>query len=207
MTDKPLKVLLIEDNLDDLSLTREVFRKAKAMPMHLASAASMKDALAILKTETYDAIVADLNLPDSCGQDTFEGLQKAAPDTPLLLLTVLDDEELALNLVKLGAQDYIVKGDLSPALLVRAVYYAIERKALSLRQNPLIRSLEKALAEVKTLSGLLPMCAKCKKIRTDKGQWQGVEEYITKRTDAEFTHGLCPECMREMYPGLHKDKK
>lgn len=207
MTEKNLKVLLIEDNPDDLALTRDVFRRSKALPMHLATVGTLKDALAALKAERYDAIIADLCLPDSRGQDTFEAVAKAAPDTPLLLLTVLNDEELAMNLVKLGAQDYIVKGDLNPALLVRAVFYAIERKALSQRQAHLIRSLEKALAEVKTLSGLLPMCAKCKKIRTDAGHWQGVEEYISKRTDAEFTHGLCPDCMRELYPGMDNKKK
>ena len=207
MTGKTLKVLLIEDNPDDLSLTREVFKKTKSAPMNLASVGSLKDALAVLKTETYDAIVADLCLPDSSGQETFEGIMRAAPKTPLLLLTVLNDEELALRLVKLGAQDYIVKGDLSPALLVRAVYYAIERKALSLRQAELITTLERALAQVKTLSGLLPTCAKCKKIRVTDGKWQAMEEYISKRTDAEFTHGLCPDCTKELYPDFLEKKK
>lgn len=206
MKEKPLKVLLIEDNKDDLSLTREVFRRARSAPMRLAAAASLKEALTILKSEHYDAIVADLNLPDSRGQETFEAVRAAAPATPLLLLTVLNDEDLAIRLVKLGAQDYIVKGDLSPALLVRAVYYAIERNALSRMQTELIAGLEKALAEVKTLSGLLPMCAKCKKIRNAKGEWQGVEDYISKRTDAEFTHGMCPECTRELYPEFAEDK-
>lgn len=206
MTEKQLKVLLVEDNPDDLSLTREVFRKTRAAPMLLAAAGSMKEALEILKTGSYDAIVADLCLPDSRGRDTFEALAKAAPDTPLLLLTVLNDEELAMNLVKRGAQDYIVKGDLNPALLVRAVYYAIERKALSIKQAHLIRSLEKALAEVKTLSGLLPICARCKKIRAENDQWQRVDEFISSRTNAEFTHGLCPDCLKEMYPDTGKKK-
>lgn len=200
MNDTDLKILLLEDNPDDLVLTREVFKRTKALPMRLAAVSTLKEALAAMKTGRYDAIVADLYLPDSRGQETFEALAKAAPDTPLLLLTALDDEELAMNLVKLGAQDYIVKGDLNPALLVRAVRYAIERKALNTEQARLIRSLEKALAEVKTLSGLLPMCTKCKKIRADTGQWQRVEEYISKRAEVEFTHGLCPDCIKELYP-------
>ena len=90
---------------------------------------------------------------------------------------------------------------------MRAVFYAIERKALSLRQAQLIRNLEKALAEVKTLSGLLPMCARCKKIHTDSGQWQRVEEFIAKRTDAELAHGLCPDCTKDLYPGTESEKK
>lgn len=207
MNNKPLKVLLIEDNPDDLTLTREVFKKAQAMPMRLACAGSLKEALAVLREGPYDAIVADLNLPDGHGQETFESLRRAAPGTPLLLLTVTNDEELAVKLVKLGAQDYIVKGDLSPALLVRAVYYAIERNAFNRRQDELIASLEKALSKVKTLSGLLPTCAKCKRIRNAGGEWQAMEEYISKRTDAEFTHGLCPQCSKELYPDFPAGKK
>jgi HAMP domain-containing protein len=62
--------------------------------------------------------------------------------------------------------------------------------------------LEKALTEVKQLSGLLPICAKCKKIRDDQGYWQQIESYIRDHSEAEFTHGLCPECCRELYPNL-----
>ena len=207
MNDKAIKILLIEDNPDDLTLTREVFKKTQAVPMRLACAASLKEALTILREGPYDAIVADLNLPDSRGQETFESLRRGAPGTPLLLLTVTNDEELAIRLVKLGAQDYIVKGDLSPALLVRAVHYAIERNALNRRQGELIASLEKALSKVKTLSGLLPTCAKCKRIRNAGGEWQAMEEYISRRTDAEFTHGLCPQCSKELYPDLPGNEK
>lgn len=60
--------------------------------------------------------------------------------------------------------------------------------------------LEKALTEIKTLQGIVPICAKCKKIRDDKGYWNRLEEYIETRLDAEFSHGLCPDCMRELYP-------
>lgn len=207
MTDKPLKVLLIEDNPDDLALTREVFKKTHAAPMNLACASSLKDALDILNAGSYDAIVADLCLPDSRGQETFDRLLKAAPGTPLLLLTVTNDEDLARKLVKMGAQDYIVKGDLSPALLVRAVHYAIERNAFNRSQGQLIAQLENALSKVKTLSGLLPTCAKCKKIRDTDGAWQPIEEYIGKRTNTIFTHGLCPGCLKELYPDFKEKKK
>lgn len=64
------------------------------------------------------------------------------------------------------------------------------------------RELEAALKEIKTLHGLLPICASCKKIRDDQGYWQQLEEYLGDHTQAEFTHGLCPECMKELYPEL-----
>jgi hypothetical protein len=75
--------------------------------------------------------------------------------------------------------------------------------------NPLIEGLARtvealqgALDEVKTLGGLLPVCASCKKIRDDKGQWQQMEVYIRDRSEAEFSHGICPECVKKLYPDL-----
>ena len=64
----------------------------------------------------------------------------------------------------------------------------------------LIRELTEALAHVKTLSGLLPICASCKKIRDDQGYWQQVETYISAHSDADFTHGICPDCVKRLYP-------
>jgi PAS domain S-box-containing protein len=75
-----------------------------------------------------------------------------------------------------------------------------ERKHLEEQLRHSVAALEQALNEVKTLSGLLPICAGCKKIRDDKGYWREVEQYIQQRTDAEFSHGLCPDCMRRLYP-------
>jgi hypothetical protein len=63
--------------------------------------------------------------------------------------------------------------------------------------------LREALAQVKTLSGLLPMCANCKKIRDDKGYWSSVEKYISSHSEAEFTHGICPECLEKLYPSYY----
>jgi len=65
----------------------------------------------------------------------------------------------------------------------------------------------KAVDDVKTLQGLLPICAGCKKIRDDKGYWNTIESYISEHTDAEFTHGLCPDCITRLYPGYANSKK
>ncbi|MGC8658645.1 MAG: response regulator [Desulfomonilaceae bacterium] len=70
----------------------------------------------------------------------------------------------------------------------------------------LIEELQKALAEVKTLSGFLPICSSCKKIRNDKGYWEQIESYIRDHSEAQFTHGICPECARKLYPEFFKDK-
>ena len=71
--------------------------------------------------------------------------------------------------------------------------------------DELIKDLQRALADVKTLSGLLPICAGCKKIRDDRGYWQQVEEYISNRSEARFTHGYCPDCIRRLYPEIAQD--
>jgi hypothetical protein len=65
----------------------------------------------------------------------------------------------------------------------------------------LVTQLREALAGVKTLTGLLPICACCKKIRNDEGYWEKIEAYVSQHTDAQFTHGLCPECFSQKYPG------
>ncbi len=75
-----------------------------------------------------------------------------------------------------------------------------EHKEAELQREALMASLQEALASVKTLSGLLPICAGCKKIRDERGSWSQVEVYVARRTDAKFSHGMCPECLRKYYP-------
>lgn len=69
-----------------------------------------------------------------------------------------------------------------------------------------IVKLNKALQEVKTLSGFLPICASCKKIRDDKGYWNQIEAYISEHSEAKFSHGVCPECAQKLYPDVRHDK-
>ena len=82
---------------------------------------------------------------------------------------------------------------------VIGLYYGSVKQA-NLAREQLITDLQKALAEVKKLSGLLPICASCKKIRNDEGYWQQIEEYIRDHSEADFTHGICEGCVKELYP-------
>ncbi len=77
-----------------------------------------------------------------------------------------------------------------------------ERQRAHEESKMLVEKLQAALSDVKSLSGLLPICASCKKIRDDKGYWRRVEEYIRDHSDAKFTHSMCPECIKKLYPGL-----
>ncbi|MBF0525733.1 MAG: PAS domain S-box protein [Deltaproteobacteria bacterium] len=80
-----------------------------------------------------------------------------------------------------------------------------ERKRAEQERQNLIKELTQALAEVKTLSGLLPICSSCKKIRDDQGYWNIIESYISRHSDAQFTHGICPDCIKKLYPELYPD--
>ena len=91
-----------------------------------------------------------------------------------------------------------------------AVHYVIrdigERKASECEREKLILELYKALAEVKTLKGFIPICAGCKRIRDDDGYWQQLEQYIEQRSEAEFSHSVCPECIAKLYPDYNRNK-
>lgn len=83
----------------------------------------------------------------------------------------------------------------------------LSRKKAEKEQEKLILEFQEALAKVKTLSKLLPICASCKKIRDDKGYWSEIEEYISEHTDTLFSHGMCPDCMKKMYPDFYKKEE
>lgn len=92
--------------------------------------------------------------------------------------------------------------------VVRGMAHDItDRKRAEEEREKLILQLQKALAEVMQLSGLLPICASCKKIRDDKGYWNQIESYIRDHSEAEFSHGICPECMKKLYPGFDESVK
>jgi hypothetical protein len=80
-----------------------------------------------------------------------------------------------------------------------------ERKKMETEREKLIEELQKAISEVKQLSGLLPICASCKKIRNDEGYWEQIEIYIKDRSETEFSHGICPECEKKLYPELFEE--
>jgi hypothetical protein len=79
-----------------------------------------------------------------------------------------------------------------------------ERKRMEERNKKLIEELHEAIAEIKVLSGLLPICSSCKKIRDDKGYWTWIEKYIQEHSEAQFSHSICPDCAKKLYPKLYK---
>lgn len=130
MNEKPTRVLLIEDNPGDVRLIREMLHEAEGAAFEMETADRIARGLERLARGGIDVILLDLHLPDSRGFPTLKNVQAGAPDIPILVLTGLEDEDLAVNAVREGAQDYLVKGQIDTALLVRCLRYALERHRL-----------------------------------------------------------------------------
>lgn len=125
--EEDIRVLLIEDNPGDVRLIRETLRDAGDHHITLDHADCLKAALEVLSRDEHDLILLDLSLPDSHGLETVEKTEAAAPDVPVVILTGMDDVNLGLQAVRAGAQDYLIKGEITGHLLIRAIRYAIER--------------------------------------------------------------------------------
>ena len=151
------------------------------------------------------------------------GVAIGALYTPLVLITLWSASRRFTLIVTVGASILTVAGLFYP-IYGAADWLAVTNRVLSLitiwvaailvllhkqaekERDVLVRQLQDALANIKTLHGLLPICSSCKKIRDDHGYWNQVETYIGAHSDVEFTHGLCPECIEKLYPDYHRDK-
>jgi DNA-binding response OmpR family regulator len=144
-----------------------------------------------------DLILLDVMMPGIDGFETCRRLkvQDATRDIPVIIMTALSETEHKFKGFQAGAVDYITKPFQQEEVLMRiATHLTLQRQ-----QN----ELKEALAEVKRLSGLLPICAHCKKIRNDSGYWQQIEAYISERSTAQFSHSICPECAEKLYPDVY----
>jgi len=124
----PIQILLIEDSEEDAMLVQQLLGLTRRFFYNMIRCASLRQALETLPRAHPQVILTDLNLPDSRGYDTFRQVFEHATDIPIVLMTNLDDEALALQAIRNGAQDYLLKTELSGQLLARAIRYSIQRK-------------------------------------------------------------------------------
>jgi PAS domain S-box-containing protein len=124
------KVLLVEDNDGDALLTQELIREVSPNGYSVVHVSRLRDALSLLNEEAFDIVLLDLSLVDACGLDTVKQTSSAFPTMPIVILSGLMDEILAIETVRHGAQDYMVKGQVNGHLLTRSIRYAIERKQM-----------------------------------------------------------------------------
>jgi len=125
------RVMLVEDNPGDARLVREALAEHPAFSFQVAHFTRVDLALRFLEKDSVDVILLDLHLPDVEGLDGLTRIVAAAPNLPVVMLTGMDNEAVGLSMVQQGAQDYLVKGTVDPAMLVRTIRQAMERKAMS----------------------------------------------------------------------------
>ncbi len=196
------KVLLVEDNRTVAQLLQETLLEANHARFQMTHVDRLSLAIDVLKRSRFDVILLDLSLPDSRGLDTVDRIQREARLIPIVVLTVTDNETIADEAIRRGAQDYLVKGQVDSRLVTRSIRYAIERKRSQREREKFIVELKQALAAVRQLQGMLPICTSCKRIRDDDGYWTQIEKYISEHSSASFSHGLCPRCTHKLYPKI-----
>src|ERR1700730_15405600 len=129
-TTEAIEVLLIEDNPGDARLVHERLLSARGARFEVESVDRLAKGVERLRRAGIDVVLLDLSLPDSQGMETITRLHTHAPEIPIVALSGLDDETVIQDAVKQGAEDYLVKGAFSTDILVRSIYYAIDRRRL-----------------------------------------------------------------------------
>ena len=211
MEEQNVHILLVEDEEAHAELARRAFGGASdAGRVRLTVVGSFAEAKACLAEAPPDLVIADWLLPDGKGTDLLptEGEQRS---WPVVVMTAFGDEQLAVQAMKAGALDYVVKSSETLADMPHIARRALrewqlitERERAAVEREVLVHELTLALTKVRILSGLLPICGWCKKIRDDEGYWTEVEVYIGEHSDAGFTHGICPECAKKQFPAIHR---
>ena len=198
MGSKSLRVLVVDDD----ALISNVIQDELESGGHvvIGRAADGRQAVQMAEELRPDAILMDVEMPEMDGVQATRMIQEKCP-CPVILLTAYDDPTLVALASRAGAGAYLVKPP-DAASLSRTLAITVARFADMMELRRLNSELQKALSEIKTLRGILPICAWCRKVRGDKGYWQQVESYVQEHTSAEFSHSICPDCMDMHFPEL-----
>ena len=191
-----LNVLVVDDDRHFLKFIETHLVRDRQLKIALEN-----DSLAALKlTESAppDIVITDWMMPHLDGLELTRRIREIASleYVYIILLTAKTERKDVVAGLAAGADDYIVKPFHYEELMarIRAGGRVVRTQRELQRTN---RELKAALSQIKTLKGLLPICMDCKKIRDDKDYWREIDEYIAQATDAEFSQGLCPECMKK----------
>ncbi len=200
---QPINILVVED---DPNVSIVLSARLESLGYRICGTAETGfEAISGVFRHHPDLVTMDIIL-----KGTMNGIEAAAKiaeqsDVPIIFMTCLSDREVFERAIRTSPYGYITK-PYEINELRSAIEIAMVKHKAAKAQEALIGQLEKALQEVKTLSGLLPICTSCKKIRDEDKNWQPIEDYIAGHSEADFTHGICPECARRLYPELHHNK-
>ncbi len=155
MSQQELKVLLIEDNPGDAFLMKFYLGESTSPLFHVSHAETVKAALDLLAENTFDIILSDMNLPDSFGVDTIKSILSKFPGNLVIVLTGLTDEEVGLETVRYGAQDFLTKGKFDSKVLISSVMFAFERFKLNKQIDKFSKQLDEENSRLHSIQKLL----------------------------------------------------
>jgi response regulator RpfG family c-di-GMP phosphodiesterase len=192
MDQKP-HILIVDDERFNIKTLTELLRE----DYKIMAAKTGEQALKTVRGEILpDLILLDIMMPGIDGYEVCEKLKanERTRNIPVIFVTAVTEIEDAARGFQAGAVDFIEK-PLNP-VMVKA------RVDLHIKLHKTMKDLKEALSQVRKLSGLLPICTHCKKIRDDDGYWNQIEVYIENQSEAQFSHGICKECAEKYYPDL-----
>lgn len=204
-----LKILCVED---DTAAREQILRLLQRRGKEVIVGKNGKEGLALYREHSPEVVVTDIRMPVMDGLTMVREIKKISRDAKIIVITAFTDFSYLMDAIDLGVDQYVVKpidiDKLLGAIDKCAENIASRTMARQYRdeREKLITELHTALDKVKLLSGFLPICASCKKIRDDKGYWQQIESYIRDHSEAEFSHGICPDCAHKLYPDCFPKK-
>ena len=199
-----MRILIAEDDFTSRGMLAAVLKKAGHEPVETVNGLEAWGALQ--QPEAPRLVILDWMMPEMDGLEVLRRVRALPGDRPpyILMLTSKTDKAEIIAGLDAGANDYLPKPFDVGELRARV---EVGRRMVEMQDELAgkIGELQRALAEIKTLRGIVPICASCKKIRDDHGYWSQVEVYVRDHTEAEFSHGICPECMKKLYPEFAGD--
>ena len=200
-----MSILIVDDTPEIRSMLSVILESAGYQDLlFAASAAEAFERLGMngsgASPVDVDVVLMDIVMPDLDGVEACRRIKAVERfcDTPIIMVTAMSEAGFLEAAFAAGAVDYLTKPVNALELLAR-LRSALKLKREMDRRKARERELEQALREVKVLQGLLPICSHCKKIRDDQGRWHMVESYIREHSKAEFSHGICPDCLDKHY--------
>jgi DNA-binding response OmpR family regulator len=191
-------ILVVDDNPDNLRLLAGILSEHHSK---IRLAPSGERALATIRKEAPDLVLLDIMMPHMNGFEVCRQL-KADQETagiPIIFISALDETIDKVKAFSMGGVDYITKPFKSEEVLARVkTHLSLRRLQCTLEKKN--EQLRQALDEIRILRGILPICSSCKKIRNEDGYWEQIEIYIQDRSEVDFSHGICEECARKIYP-------
>ena len=201
-----MRILVAEDELILLTLLGDVLKKNGFEAIKVSNGTEAWNVMQ--EPDAPPLAILDWMMPELDGLEVVRHIRAKPTSRPpyLILLTARDSKMDLVAGLQAGANDYVSK-PFDPRELMARV--AVGQRMIDLQETlaTRIEDLRRALEEIKTLRGILPICSNCKKIRDDQGYWQQVEVYVHDHTDAQFSHGICPDCIRKLYPDMVEEQE